>query len=119
MMTERYDGYTIHTGFLGGNITSDELSDGGRPLDLNASCQKYAELLTAALEEKFPGAEVSVDYQVNASGSLPCTLETRVSMPDEGPAGDLEMMQEMDNLVESVDAISSRVWESWDWAVTA
>jgi hypothetical protein len=111
---KRYDGYTISTGFLGGNLSNE----GG--LNLDASCSKYAEMLTTALEAEFPGAEINVDYQVNVSGSIPCTLETRVSIPTEAmPDDDLAQMEQERELIETVDNIASRVWESWGWAVKA
>lgn len=115
-MAKSYEGYTIHTGFLGGNLTNES------GLDLDASCSNYAEMLTEALRTAYPGAEVTVDYEVNASGSLPCTLGTWVKGPDgrrcEERDADVPLpeLADLAEIVLDVQSIAGSVWEAWDWA---
>src|SRR5690625_4512706 len=73
----KYEGYTISTGFLAGNLFHDSGDDGGT-YDEAESAAKYAEMCKEAIEREYPGATVEVDYQLNASGSTPATLQTSV-----------------------------------------
>jgi hypothetical protein len=63
----------ISTGFLAGNLP-DNMNPG-----------RYAESLRAYLEAEFPGAEVSVPWQANASGATPAPLQTCVTLEPDGP----------------------------------
>lgn len=110
-----FEGYAISTGFLAGNLFGD-MTWAEKPVDEDESAHKYAEMIEDALKRSFPGATVEVQYQLNASGALPVTLETSVTTPDGGiyRAGDFgEAAME----AERVDTICGEVWEAWDWVV--
>jgi len=112
---EEYEGWTIRTGFLAGNLFNDS-GDYGGTYDMDASAARYAEMCREALEREFPGAEVSVDYQLNAQGATPIPLQTRVIDPD---GGDYQPGDYGDGgrIAEHVEEICGRVWESWEWVV--
>lgn len=102
-----YDGWVIKTGFLEGN-----LFDSTEGIDVHASSAKYAEECRKALAAEFPGAVIEIDYQENAQGVPPCTLQTRVYPP--GDQFSLEDGAEVDR----VDYICGKVWENFDaWIV--
>lgn len=110
-----YTGWEIHTGFLGGNLLA---ADDAEEYDTAASCQAYSAALTAALQEAYPGATVRVDYQADASGAVPATLETTVTTPD----GDTYRPGDPGNggrIADDVEQIGGEVWERYDWPVTA
>lgn len=107
---KRYDGWSISTGFLEGNLFSDT-----NGIDVHASSAKYAETIREALEKEFPGAEIKVDYQENTEGALPCTLETSAYHDD-----DEKEFAEANSICEKVDQICSKAWEDFDsWIVNA
>lgn len=110
-----YDGWTISTGFLAGNLFVDSGDDQG-VYDVDASASKYAEMCREALEREFPGAEISVPYEVNAQGAIPLPLQTYVSTPDgeDYRPGDYG---EGGRVADRVEDICERVWSSWDWVV--
>ena len=115
MVTKEYEGWTIRTGFLAGNLFTESGDDRGT-YDVDASAARYAEMCREALEREFPGAEVSVDYQLNAQGATPIPLQTRVIDPD---GGDYQPGDYGDGgrIAEHVEEICGRVWESWEWVV--
>lgn len=87
----------IFTGFLVGNLGLDEDCNTCVP----ESVQAYTNEVKAAIEAEYPGVEVDVDWQ-DASGSLPCTLETSVTG---GTAGDES------DAIQLVNDIKQRVYE--------
>jgi hypothetical protein len=89
----------ITTGFLSGNLTGD--SD----IDLDATAQNYADLLTEKLREAYPDAEIEVDWQ-DAEGVVPYSLQTSVD-------GDTEHEE-----VAAIDSIAERVFEAGEFWVT-
>lgn len=114
-MAKVYDGWTIRTGFLAGNLFAESGDDRGT-YDVDASAAKYAGMCREALEREFPGAEISVPYEVNAQGSTPIPLQTYVINPDgegyrPGDYGD------GGRVADSVEDICERVWQSWEWVV--
>lgn len=92
---------TIHTGFLGGNLFS-----GLEPEtpDVSASCARYAELLTQAIQLAYPGADVRLGYQSNSVGATPYPLQTRVEDAPE---------EEEEFIVGHVDQISNDVFNDF------
>ncbi len=74
-----YRGWAVQTGFLGGNLFAEDPAMHG--IDRNASIVRYAELCREALRREFPGAEVEVGYEINAEGSLPAGLQTKIALP--------------------------------------
>lgn len=114
-MTKAYDGWSISTGFLAGNLFADDGDDQG-VYDVEASAAKYAEMCREALEREFPGAEVSVPYEVNAQGVIPLPLQTVVTDPDGGDyqPGDYGAGG---RIADQVEEICDQVWQSWEWVV--
>lgn len=110
-----YDGWSISTGFLAGNLFVDDGDDQG-VYDVDASAAKYAEMCREALEREFPGAEISVPYEVNAQGAIPLPLQTVVTDPDgvDYQPGDYGAGG---RIADSVEDICERVWQSWGWIV--
>lgn len=98
----------ITTGFLAGNL----FSEGG--YDEDASARNFRDALWTALEEAYPDAEIEVGMELHAGGSLPYSLQTRVSYSD-GETHDEAYDPHSD--VENVTAIHSRVFEAGDWYV--
>lgn len=94
---------SITTGFLSGNLTSES------NIDLVATSKKYAAACEAALQEKFPDAEINVDWQ-EAYGALPATLKTRVEIED----GDY---RDEEDAIRDVDDICSNIFEKGDFWV--
>lgn len=97
-----YDGWTIKTSFLEGNLYAET-----KGIDVGASTRKYADLCQREIEEAFPGADVTVDYEEGAEGVPP---RTYVTAPGDGYVDDREEP-------ESVDNICSRIWEQMDWLI--
>ena len=90
----------IQCGFLGGNIGLDD------NYDIRQSCQNLARLTKAALEVEHPEATIEVNYQVDASGSLPYNCKTVVNY------------EQGTNDCQAVDDITHDVWQDFDkWAV--
>lgn len=114
-MTKVYDGWTINTGFLGGNLFVEDGDDRGT-YDIGASAARYAEMCREALEREFPGADIRIQYEVMASGAIPLPMRTYVRTPDgmEYYPGDHD---EAGAIAERVDNICGEVWESWEWVV--
>lgn len=105
--------WRINTGFLGGNLFSEEPD---HLVDESASCARYKEMLHEALELEFPGAEITVHYEVMASGALPLPLQTYVITPD----GDEYRPGEFGDggrVAEQVDDVAGHLWEAWEWVV--
>lgn len=101
----KFKDWKITTGVLAGNLFG--AADG---IDEEASARRYVELCREALEEEFPGAEIRVDCQLHAEGSLPLNLRTQVEAPNlTGP--------EMDGYIMQVDGACSRVFEEGDWMI--
>lgn len=108
-----YTGWDIFTGFLGGNLLA---ADDAGEFDPAKSCQAYSTALEQALREAYPGATVRIEYQVNASGATPATLQTTVTTPD----GDTYRPGDPDEggrIADDVENIGAEVWERYDWAV--
>jgi len=109
-----YEGYTIETGFLVGNLFGEFGDDFGDDFggdigtyDVIASAERYAEMCQEALEKEFPGAKVTIRFEY-AMGATPIPLQTRVADPN----GFWRQ-----NVAASVARICERIWESWDWVV--
>ena len=105
-----YEGYTIETGFLVGNLFEDFGDEFGGDIgtyDVSASAERYAEMCQEALEKEFPGAEVTIRFEY-AMGATPIPLQTKVVDPN----GFWRQ-----NIAASVVRICERIWESWDWVV--
>ena len=109
-----YEGYTIETGFLVGNLFEDfgdefggDIGNDTGAYDVSASAERYAEMCQEALEKEFPGAEVTIRFEY-AIGATPIPLQTRVADPN----GFWRQ-----NIAVSVVWICERIWESWDWVV--
>ncbi len=115
MTNKQYAGYDIRSGFLGGDILADDLGH-ERPVDLSASCARYAKLCAEAIEAEYPGADVTVDYEVNASGGTPCTLETSVLTAD-GYGNIGAYGNEACRIADDVDHIMGHIWEAYEWIV--
>ena len=114
-MTKPYDGWTIHTGFLGGNLFAEDGDDRGT-YDIGASAARYAEMCLEALEKEFPGADIHIHYEVMASGAIPAPMRTYVRTPDGMyyyPGDDCEAGV----IASRVHNICGEVWESWEWVV--
>lgn len=97
----------IHTGFLQGNLFDGWDQSDIDGLDANASAARYAEMCRAAIEQSYPGATVTVEWQADAGGSVPYPLRTRV----DGDDGHDD--------VPFVDEICSRVFSGFGWLVDA
>ncbi len=102
-MTE-YTGWIIKTGFHGEDLFAD--TDG---VDVDESITKYAEMLTAAIEAQYPGAEVEVDYDKGVTGVRPHNLKTRVF-----PPGDVPNDEDEESMI---DDIAGRIFEEFEWLV--
>lgn len=70
---ENYDNLRIYHKVFGGNLFNGWDEDQLEGVDEVASIDKYAEELRKRLEGEFPGAEVIVDCDVNASGGTGTT----------------------------------------------
>lgn len=110
-----YDGWSISTGFLSGNIFT-EFGDAHGAYDVDASAAKYVDMCRKALEREFPGAEISISYEVNAQGATPLPLQTYVTDPEgvdyqPGDYGD------GGRIADQVEDVCERVWQSWGWIV--
>lgn len=108
-----YTGYTIITGFLAGNLFA-ESSDEGGTYDVNASAKRYAEMCQEALEKEFPGAEIEIEYQLDASGATPIPLLTCITAPG-GPVS--TQYGEGKEIADQVYETKEQVWQSWEWVV--
>ena len=107
-MTTRYDGISISTGFLAGNLFDGW--GGAERINVPMSAATYAQKVEDALTEEFPGAIINLSYQVNTSGSLPFPLKTRVD-------GVANWHEEMD-IIEQISDCCSRVYADSDsWVV--
>lgn len=111
----KYEGWTIRTGFLAGNLFAESGDDRGT-YDVDASAARYAEMCREELEKEFPGAAVEVPYERRASGATPIPLQTLVTDSegvhyrpgDYGRGG---------RIAERVEEVCGEVWESWEWVV--
>jgi hypothetical protein len=110
-----YTGYTITTGSLAGNLFA-ESSDEGGTYDVNASAKRYAEMCQEALEKEFPGAEIEIEYQLDASGATPIPLQTCITAPG-GPVS--TQYGEGKEIADQVYETKEQVWQSWEWVVYA
>jgi len=115
MTNKNYAGYDIRSGFLGGNIIADDLGH-ERPVNLGASCARYAKLCREAIEAEYPGADVTIGYEVNASGGTPCTLETSVLTAD-GTGNIGAYGSEANSIADHVDDLMGHIWEAYEWVV--
>lgn len=115
LMGKEFEGWSISTGFLAGNLFAESGDDRGT-YDVDASAAKYAEMCREELEKEFPGAEVSIPYEVNAQGATPLPLQTYVSTPDgeDYRPGDYG---EGGRIADRVEDICDRIWQSWEWVV--
>ena len=111
----RWDGWTIRTGFLAGNLM--ERFDDADQYDEDESAREYARLCEQAIASEYPGAKVEVLYQLRASGATPATLETVVIDPQGGIWRPDEYPAEGSRIASRVDAICGEVWESMEWLV--
>src|SRR5690606_17626191 len=80
-MEKGYTGWTIRTGFLGGNLFGDTSGE-ERPIDYEESVRRYGEMLQEALEQEFPGARIIVRWEIHVSGATPYNLQTRAFDPE-------------------------------------
>lgn len=102
-----YSDLEISTGFLSGNLFSDEAG-----VDVYYSAERYADALAAALQAAYPGATIHVDWQ-DAVGSLPYGLQTHVRCGGDNEETDLEL----ERIAEGVDYLCAEVWEDGAWIV--
>lgn len=96
----------IETGFHGADLF---IGDGFENVDQVASAELYAKLLEKALQDAFPGVEVVVSYDMDASGVLPYNLCTRID-------------DMYDDLADPFDTsliaqCHADVYETFDWVV--
>ena len=112
----RWNGWTIRTGFLAGNLMEQFDAD---QYDEDESARRYARLCEQAIASEYPGAKVEVLYQLRASGATPATLETVVIDPEGGSWRPDEYPAEGSRIASRVDAICDEVWESMEWLVPA
>ena len=96
----------IETGFHGADLFT------GDGYDVAESAALYAKLLKEEIEKEFPGAEVVVNYDLDAGGALPYALQTRIddmgaAQADEATMIDLTVIQD----------IETRVYQEFQWAV--
>jgi hypothetical protein len=78
----------ITTGFLAGNL----------PDDVNPAC--YAEHLRAYLEARYPGTEVEVAWENNASGSTPRPLQSHIYYRDDDDYSS-EDIRDLEDVIEA------------------
>jgi len=105
-----YDGWQIGTGFLEGNLFGGH-EEG---IDEAASAARYAELLTAALREAYPGADITVPRE-GGSGVEGFGLRTYAYSPQNGDERDPR-----EELIEvAIDDIVAAVYEGFEWVVDA
>ena len=102
----------INYGFLSDDLVFSD--DGLWGLDKQASCEKYQDLCMEALTAAYPNVEITIDYQMDASGCKPYPLQTRVEFSD-GGANDEET--DMTGDVDNVEQICANVYETYEWAV--
>ena len=76
------------------------------------SAALYADLVEKALVEQYPDAEVTVKYDLDATGVLPLSLKTFVDDVNAEYAGREEMEH-----IEWVDKIASDVYYDFEWVV--
>lgn len=114
-MTKTYDGWSISTGSPIVSLFTG-FGDAHGAYDVDASAVKYAEMCRKALEKEFPGAKISVPYEVNAQGVVSLPLQTVVTDPDGGDyqPGDYG---EGGRIADQVEDVCERVWQSWGWIV--
>lgn len=108
----------ITTGIQTGDLIANE--DG---LDVDASINKYAEMVQSALDAEFPDAEVDVIVE-NSSGSTPWNLQTHVYLRDEPDVEDdfdgYKRAQEFcEGVSMRVDSLVGTVYGGFAWLVTA
>jgi len=96
----------VRAGFLSGNLVAGY--DG--EVDEEAAATAYAALLRAALHQQYPDAEVKVDYQLNATGCLPATLQPLVAFSNDDPRYD-DPSQE-DGECEAIKQLCEDVWQN-------
>lgn len=105
----------ISTGFLSGNLIDGW--DDQDQYDEDASAKLYAEMLTKALSEAYPGVEIEVNWQGGAVGCKPRTLNTDIEWSDWIDDNGVVAEDWNPNEGEWVDEICSRIWEGQDWVI--
>lgn len=95
----------ITTGFLTGNVIVDDTN-----LDVPATAAEYARLLTMSIQNAYPRANVSVDWQ-DAGGCVPHSLQTAVH-------GAPDYKQEL-VIIDHVESIKNSVFSDGKFYITA
>lgn len=83
----------ISTGFLEGNLI-----EGMDP-------ERYAESLRAHLEAAYPGVEIEIPWEANASGCTPYPLQTSVTFDDPSEDPNTSLLQEIEEEIIAHDGI--------------
>lgn len=95
----------VRYGFHGADLFNGW--DGGdmQGVDVKASAQRYADKVLAALQERYPEAEIAVPYDLDAGGALPWHFVPAVNDRTDSP----EVM--------FVEATAGDIYEKYDWVV--
>ena len=96
----------IETGFHGADLFTEEGHD------VAESAALYAKLLKEEIEKEFPGAEVTVNYDLDAGGVLPYALQTRINDIGAAAADEKTMIDLM-----VIQDIEAKVFQEFSWAV--
>ena len=98
---QSYNGHQVVVRYFEDSLfgSQDPAAEG---YDAKASAQRYGELVTAAIEEAYPGIEVALEYAPYADNPVVVY----------GPVPELE-----ERIRQSVEHITSRIFERGDWTV--
>lgn len=75
--------------------------------DIPASAKRYADQVKARLQALYPDAEIEVSYDLDATGALPYSLQTRIDDQTGHEEGG------------TVEHIAGLVYEDYEWCVFA
>ena len=70
---------TVQTGFHTADLFDSMAEDVMTRVDTDASAHRYADLLHGELMETFPGAEITINWEVGTEGVLPCHLQAQIN----------------------------------------
>lgn len=96
---------TIFYGFHGADLVTGVDTECAEIYDTRKSASRYAEQVKVKLEQMYPGAEVEVDYDLDAGGSLPQTLQPSYN-------GETDARE-----IGFIDQAANQVYSDFQWMV--
>lgn len=108
----RFEGWTIRTAFLDGNLMDGWEMDG---VDEEATIERYVETLHETLWDAFPQAEIEINHE-GGSGCIPRNLGGGSIAPDSIDEDERRRLEEsIDQLIEEI--VSRHYQDSEAWVV--